>query len=188
MSLIEKPYEGRATLEDTMLGSCKISIPAPRKWLTVIFLCFWLCGWAFGEVFALIGVIGGLGSGAPQLFLAFWLCGWTVGGTFAISTVVWALRGMEIVTIGQGELSIEKKGALFFKARSYDLNSIQNFRVEEAPADSRSNSSFSDMYGVGTIRFDYGMKTIKFGAGLDEAEAKFILKKLAAQRLIKYPA
>jgi len=36
----------------------------------------------------------------------------------------------------------------------------------------------------GTIRFDYGLQTVKFAAGIDEAEAKFIVDKLKERHLL----
>ena len=36
----------------------------------------------------------------------------------------------------------------------------------------------------GTIRFDYGYKTIKIAGGIDEPEAKYILEKLAGKKLL----
>jgi hypothetical protein len=36
----------------------------------------------------------------------------------------------------------------------------------------------------GTIRFDYGLQTVKFAAGMDEAEAKYLLNKLKERHLL----
>lgn len=119
-----------------------------------------------------------------------WVTGWTIGGFFAVRTLVWNLAGKEIISIRNGEINISKKAALFSKPKTYALSDAKNFRVlENANADltlwgtSRTRNSFSWDTG-GTIGFDYGMKTIKFAGGIEEAEGYHILKKLREKKLI----
>ena len=45
-------------------------------------------------------------------------------------------------------------------------------------------SNFGAFSSIGTIRFDYGLQTIRFGGGLDEAEAKYIIQKLKYRHLL----
>jgi hypothetical protein len=54
------------------------------------FLAFWLCGWAFFFVSAVVGLVNN--ANAPKGFLAFWLVAWTLGGTFAIFLLYLLLR------------------------------------------------------------------------------------------------
>jgi hypothetical protein len=97
-----------------------------------LFIGAWLGGWVMGEFFAL-GMVTGLfgGKGPANLFILFWLIGWTVGGFFAFRMFLWNLIGKEIITIGQGNLAVAKKGALLFKAKTYDLNEVKNIRAQE---------------------------------------------------------
>jgi hypothetical protein len=185
---MELPYQGRAIINEDFNG-IEINIPPKRNWALIIFLSFWLCGWLAGECFAISSLTGVANNTAPDGFLALWLCGWTVGGFFAIRAWWWNIAGKEVINIGQGILSIDRKGALLNKIKSYDLNDTKNFRVQE---DIASNGPFGGMRtnslwkigNVGTIRFDYGMKTIKFGEGLDEAEGFYILQKLRNKKMI----
>lgn len=115
-------------------------------------------------------------------FYFFWLCGWTVGGCWAIFILLWNLAGRERITVAQGMLKIEKNILGFGQSREFSLSSTRDFRVV---ADGNSNSFFANRnamsfwgYVNGPIVFDYGMKTIKFGLGIDEAEAKYILEVL----------
>ena len=86
---------------------------------------------------------------------------------------LWNLIGKEIITIGQSRLTIDKKGALLFKAKTYDLTEVKNIRVKDdnwgfnSPfAGSRSGGGWLEAsMRAETIRFDYGLRTSKeFGA------------------------
>lgn len=183
---MELPYSGRAIIDENFDGIA-ITIPTKKNWAIVLFLGFWLFAWCFGEFFAIRELTGG-GSGAPDLFLFVWLGGWTIGGFFAFRALCWMVIGKEIITIGQGALTIDKRGALFYRSKTYDLREAKNFRaIEDRASLGVFGSRRGSIYNLdknGTIRFDYGMQTIKFGDGLDEAEANFILQKLRNKKLI----
>ncbi|MGB9593008.1 MAG: hypothetical protein ACPL7R_02580, partial [Anaerolineae bacterium] len=72
-TMLGKP---RYAVEDTFTA-LRITIPARRNWLLVLFLGFWLGGWATGEVVVgallLRGQTPDVGEGAGMLFMAFWL-------------------------------------------------------------------------------------------------------------------
>jgi len=184
---MEKPYKGRATIQDN-ITDLQIIIPAKRNWFIIIFIGAWLCGWLMGEVFALGAVIGLLGGNPASLFILFWLIAWTVGGFFAFRTLLWTFKGKEIVTVGQGRLTIDKKGVLFYKPKTYDLNEVRNVRVQDENPGFNSpfgrRTDFGTFNSGGTIRFDYGLQTVKFASGIDEAEAKYIIAKLTERRLL----
>jgi hypothetical protein len=61
----------------------RVVIPTRPIWPVALFMAFWLCGWAAGEVSALKTLFGSEPWFAKG-FMLFWLCGWTVGGAFAI--------------------------------------------------------------------------------------------------------
>ena len=186
---MEQPYKGRATVRDN-ITDLQIIIPARKNWFIILFTGAWLGGWLFGEVFAITAVTGILGGNPAGFFVLFWLIGWTVAGFFVIKTLVWMLGGKEIVTIGQSRLTIDKKGALLFRPKIYDLNEVKNMRAQDDnPGHSGGffgghRNNFGAFGSVGTIRFDYGLQTVKFAAGLDEAEAKFIIQKLKDRHLL----
>ena len=190
---MEKPYTGRAIFNEDFDGA-QITIPVKRNWFVVLFLGAWLGGWFMGEIFALGALLGialtgsALKAGPASPFIFFWLAAWTVGGFFAFRFFLWNLFGKEIVTLGQGELKIEKKGVPFSKSKSYDLKEAKNFRVVDEPNNSGFGTfqkrDFSGLNNGGIIRFDYGMQTVKFGGGIDEAEANFILSKLSAKKIL----
>ena len=155
---MEMPYKGRATIQDNF-ADLQIIIPAKRNWFVVIFIAAWLGGWLMGEVFALGEVTGLLQGNPASLFILFWLVAWTVGGFFVFRTLLWNLTGKEIITVGQGRLSLDKRGLLLFKPKVYDLNEVRNVRVQDDNLGSggflggRRNDLGAFNMG-GTIRFD----------------------------------
>lgn len=180
---MERPYKGRAIITDHY-GNIDVVIPAKRQILVMLFLGFWLCGWLVGEGFALGALLGltsfGGGEIFVSLFLAVWLIGWTLGGLFVMRIFFWMLLGKEVITLGQGRLTINKKGLLFSKPKTYDINEVKGLRVQETATIGgyTTTSRRSVLMNNGTIQFDYGMKTIKFGNGLEVAEGKHILLEL----------
>jgi hypothetical protein len=151
-----------------------------------------MCGWCAGEFFAIRTLLEPSKNDNPvNLFMLIWLTGWTFGGFTVLRLILWNLWGREVVTIGNGRIKLDKKGAIFYGAKSYDLNEAKDFRVFDdgnndsqfAFGNQRKNNPFTLDTG-GMIRFDYGLKTIKFAAGIDEAEAKFILSKLTDKKYL----
>jgi hypothetical protein len=75
---------------------------------------------------------------------------------------------------------------LFYRAKTYDLMEAKNFRVpdiaaQEAFSGRRRRRAFME---DGMILFDYGMKTVSLGMGLDEPEAAFLIKRLKERRFV----
>jgi len=187
---MEKPYKGRAIIQDNIVN-VQITIPAKKHWFIIIFLGAWLGGWVFGELFALgavTGLFGGFSRNPAGFFILFWLIGWTVGGFFAMRVFIWMLKGKEVITVGQGILKIDKKGALLSRPKEYSLDEVKLIRVQD---EGGSYSGFGRRYGTltafnlgGMIRFDYGLQTVKFAGDLDEAEARYIIQQLKDRRLL----
>jgi len=186
---MEQPYSGRAIIEDDF-SQMRITIPARKHWAIIIFIGAWMGGWAMG----MNAVLHGIGSapsgfGGLDLFMLFWSIGWTVGGVFALSILFWQLFGKEIITVESGRLTIEKKGALFVRPKTYDLSEVKNVRVQDTNqyADGfwgTRRRGYNAFMPDGIIKFDYGFKTVKFAGGIDEAEANYILERLRAKKLL----
>jgi len=142
----------------------------------------------FGETSVSGNIFRGNFSGA-NAFEIFWLCGWTIGGIFALNMLLWNLIGKEIITVFPSAITIRRTGSIFFSNKTYDLNEAKHFRAEQNYYQNNywGNRSTNDFFGQnnGTIKFEYGLKTIKFGDGIDEAEANYILKQLRDKKLIQ---
>ena len=106
-----------------------------------------------------------------------WLGVWTVGGVFAIYAWLWQVMGKEIVTVqGQSFKTRRDIGGFGFDME-YNLVQMRDLHVRQPGFSPIDLSSSLQLWGIGggVIVFDYGAGTVRFGAGLDEAEAKQIV-------------
>lgn len=182
---MELPYQGRAIIEDNF-DSVRITIPSKRNYFITLFMCVWLFGWFFGETTAIRTVLDSTNRGA-DMFMIVWLAAWTMGGLFALKTIYWQLMGKECIEIGKGVLIMKRQGDPLSKTTFYDLNSCESFRVQNDQINSGfgSYNTLRSLNGrIGTIAFDYGMKTIRFGESIDEAEGKYLLNLLITKKIL----
>lgn len=181
--MIEIPSNGKAKIDFDGIR-LSIRIPSSKNWFIIIFMTVWMGGWFLGETSAIHDLLSSDHIGIDS-FMVFWLIGWTIGGLFALLVLIWSLLGQETIVIENG-IFVVSKGILEIGLikKSYDLNSIKNLELnpESAGFDSffGQKKKIGDFWGLtgGKIRFDYGMKTIKFGIGIDEAEARFLIEEV----------
>jgi hypothetical protein len=166
----------RRSTQNSIPGGISIVIPPRRRLLLTLFLCAWLVGWAIGEVAAARELL--LGRAPP--FLIVWLAAWTAGGSLVIAIVAWGLGGHEIVSIGATGLTVRREAFGIGRTWEYDPAQIRHMRVAPAPFDPFDLRSSFRLWGIGggTIAFDYGARTYRLGAGVDEAEAAAIVEAL----------
>jgi len=180
---IEPVRGGRATVADT--GSAlEVTIPAPRKVVLAMALAAWLCVWALGGAGPLRALVVKHTLRAPPGVLLLWLAVWMLGGIFAAVALIWTLSGRERVTLTDQYLDVRREALGFGRSRRYDLTSVKDLRVSLLPSSTMSwgNGAHSWNYsGAGAIAFDYGAKTVRFGASIDEAEAKQIVTQLVSR-------
>jgi hypothetical protein len=118
---------------------------------------------------------------------------WLTGMTFALVNVLvylgWFFSGQEIITVtNDGLLTLDKKPNPFIRKKQYDLRQAEFIRIRpEDSSDKKQNVKFLTAFypNMGIIHFDYGMKTIRFGAEIEEAEAKHLLETLVGKGYIK---
>jgi len=148
----------------------------------MLFLSAWLVGWGFGEVMAARELLFGNRS-APDLFLAAWLILWTLGGAAAVYAWLRMLAGREVIVLGGGVLTIKAEVFGVGRRNEYDVAHIKNLRVEPPAAFSNDMSGAMRFWGIGggPVAFDYGSKTLRLGAGLDDAEARDVIRELREQ-------
>lgn len=163
----------RITVMDT-LGELRIIIPGRRSWFVICVLGFWICCWAVAEVMVASQFLNGDAPPEGELFMLAWFGVWTVSGILAIYAWLWQVFGKEIVTVrGQMFKTRRDIGGFGFE-KEYDLLQMRNLRVEPVGFNPLDFSSSLQLWGIGggVIAFDHGPRTYRFGAGLDEVEAK----------------
>ncbi len=127
---------------------------APAGWTRFVsagFLCFWLVGWAAGELFALtmlFSIVGmvffpeTLAAWWPRLkvptgagtvwtlgFLGFWLAAWTFGGVMAMLAVGRALRGRDRIAFDGSGIWFTAGVGPFQRARSLERQAIRRIAL-----------------------------------------------------------
>lgn len=182
---MEKPYSGRATIQKDG-DSLEISIPTAKPIFDIIFLMAWLGGWYFGETAALDQVFSDTTEGGNSWFLIFWLVGWTIGGVFFILIFLWIIGGKETVSIDSGEMILGREIFGVGHYKTYNINDIKYLTINPR-LDKDQWGQARDRYLVrsGLIEFDYGLRTIKFGSGIDMAEARHLIKILKENQNFK---
>jgi len=141
------------------------------------FLGLWICAWGVAEVMVPAQFLQGNIPSDAQSLLLTWFAVWTVGGLSAIYAFLWQAIGKEMAAV-QGQVLITRRdiGGFGFN-KAYDCSRIQDLRVGQAGFNPLDISAAFQLWGVGGGRvvFEYGAKTHRFGASLDEAEAAHVV-------------
>jgi hypothetical protein len=193
-----QPPAARYTIERTGM-SLVLTVPSRKNWIQIIFVGIWSMVWLLvtlgvfgGILFRLLGsVVTQAPAGitlallGPGLFFLVWSALWLFGGLFAIYNLLWQLVGREIIEFNPEAISVMRKTFILEPPKMYDGVHVKELRVSlYAPQMSwwyGANRSFWSR-NYGTLAFDYGAKTVRFG-DMEEAEAKMAL----AEILRDYP-
>jgi hypothetical protein len=178
--MIEKPSSGRAKIFKTG-NNLEIQIPTKKSWPGIIFLSLWLCGWLAGEIFSIRQLVIDETPLFTNLFLLFWVIFWTIGGAAALFTLLWLIAGTEIIKVENGILEIQKKTLGWIRRKKYQIPEIRGLSVNPLAEGSvtwgkNGNGNTNTLkFDTGIIKFGYGAKTLKFGAGIDQAEGQVLI-------------
>lgn len=167
-------------IESTAGGGFTLTLPKRRPVFMLLFLPVWLVGWAFGEITVLSDLLAGEAPSGTNLFQLAWLVGWTLGGAWALGTFAWLLAGRERIRVEQGTLTLEHVISGLGRRRAFALAHVRNLRsLPQTGQELLMGNMAAFGFGpVGALAFDYGSSTVRWGAGLDEAEARVILERL----------
>lgn len=192
-SLMEPLYQGRASINEDN-NELQIIIPSKKR-IGRLFLNTFLVFLVFsvaGFIFITLGPLDKKGYDnifyLMYVILAF-LCIMVV--SVWIPTCLWIIFGKEIIRANSSVLAIEWKGSIMPYKKEFDAKEIRNLRIKEnhlsntSPVE-RYNFGFGTQYiydlpgkSRGIIFFDYGLKSVSLGMGLDEAEAKYLVSRLS---------
>jgi hypothetical protein len=180
------PVEAYRSRIESIGSGISIIMPSRRSLFLAAIVALWLAFW----VLPWLGVMpirsGGIHmSGTitpPPIFFVLW----STGGVFALAVLAWTTAGRERVTIDTDTFAIRREALGIGYTRRYAVATVRALRVVDDASSSTSFGSFGrgDPFGLrtGSFAFDYGAKTIRFGSGIDAAEAKYILSRVTAAK------
>jgi len=184
-----------------------ITIPNRKEWFTITMTVFGLVTWLIGEIMiigfgamilfgTLLGWGGeaGMAEGFAALIFAVAVIGtvslmWLFGGLASIVLLLWQFTGVERIEVDAQTITVRRLILNLGRPKVYRAEHIKELRTVANPFSSSWWLWSSRMYywgwAWGMIAFDYGARTIRFGGGVDEAEAKDIVKAIQ-ERFPKY--
>lgn len=158
-------------------GGEQIRVKARKQIFPMLFLPIWLTGWTVGGVAANSEVIRQF-----QPFLVLWLCGLAVGWIAVAGTLAWMLTGSEKLRVVGSDLEVAHHALGWSRRWLYEGARVRNLRVAEQPAwpyRFQFQVPFLNIARAGSIKFDYGARTVYAASGLDDAEGRMIVDRLS---------
>lgn len=180
-----KPPESKITIEPGMRGETTVTIPPKGikagDSVGTGFLCFWLCGWAVGEGFAIYSLLGMAsghvkgGDAAGAGFLLIWLTFWTIGGLVAMAQAYAGLRSMfgyERWIFEFGTLTRDQSLWGVRLKRTFTLSDTPTFEMKPGP------TATQRLPGVGRLHFRSGNRTVYIAPTATSEEQEWLVAEL----------
>ncbi len=164
MPTVVEPAALRSSVTED-IGGLRICIPSKWSW-AILFFAAWLCGWTVGGVTAGLTLFRHF-----NLFLCFWLIGWAVGEVVVTYIVLYAIGGREVILVNSETVTIRTEIFRLGLAKSYRVPEMRNLRFQAAAGVGKGRTA-------SRIAFDYGAKTVTFGADIDEPEATELISRI----------
>ena len=172
----------RRSRSERSIHGLRISVPTHKSVIVLAFLGLWLCGWVLGGIVAVVQIIlQARNADIAQVgFLVVWLSFWTIGGVIAGGTWLWMAFGQTLLIAENSVFTIRREVLGIGRDKHYAPSSVNRLRIQSHP---NPLDPFGMMrnFEKGPIAFDYGAKTIFFGQGLDEAEARIVQGEIAQE-------
>ena len=178
-----KPLAPRYTIED--LGeTLVVSIPSLKMWPFILLFSFWSFWWIGLEVVFLIALFTAKESSRINALIIIAI--WTVAGAFLLYNLFWQVFGKEEIQVTALSIMISHVVLGYKRSKEFLAENIRDLGLARV--------SMRDLLyrrwpfpllgsDAGSISFDYGARTYRFAASLDDAEAKQLIA--AVQQ--KYP-
>jgi len=176
----EPVIESRVVSEETTSG-LRLRWPAERPLGLMIFLSIWLVGWVIGEFAAGPQVISRAQVPSAAVFGIVWMLGWTFGGATALLMLLWYVGGREQLVLTSATLDLRREIFGVGQTRQFALDHVARLRLVPVVENSKRQGRMPALIGGGSVAFDYGARTIRFGSGLEEAEANALVDLLQSR-------
>jgi hypothetical protein len=167
--------KARFVIEPTQGGE-QIRVKARRQIVPMLFLPLWLIGWTAAGAAAIWQLIHQF-----QPFLLLWLCAWAVAWVMAAGTLAWMFTGSETLRVVGSDLEVAQHALGWSRRWLYEGAQVRNLRVADQPAwpyRFQVQVPFLNIARTGSVKFDYGPRTVYAAPGLDDAEGRMIVERL----------
>jgi hypothetical protein len=179
---VVQPPQPRYRIEDVEDG-LTITISSQRHWfgtpvLGIYLIVLWL----------MIGLMASIFFEPSSVEASDDLTGWVMLASLVLPLVGYALYltyvflankfGEEIILIRSQSIVVRRRLLMFGRLYEYHVDQVHNLRIQVPIALYAYPAWITSVFGFvskGSIAFDYGARTFRFGSGADEAEAKQIL-------------
>lgn len=163
----------------------RVIVPVPKNEFMIFALGLFLVFWVFAEVRILTRELFTLIDQGPVMWI--WLLALTATGLEVIKAFFWHMGGKEVIEIRPELIKTKWVAFGFGGAKEYVATKVGNLRISPPAEMSKFTWRKDPNYwsSVGTISFDYDWQTIRFGRGIEEAEAKEIIGRVL-ERFPKY--
>jgi hypothetical protein len=160
-----QPYPPRYTVKDSETA-LEIVTAGYRSQKSVIAFAiavsiFWLVFGVFIAYFIVSDVTSTYPFTMPKI-IYFGAVEWLLGSIFWVAIFLWSFTFKEIIQVRDQDIVVEQQSRILNRSKRYLAEHVKDLRV---------STSFGNKF----LAFDYGARTIRFGRGLDEAEARQII-------------
>ena len=163
-----------------------IAIPSRRSLIVVLMLGIWCAAWVAAAFSSVASDDYPFGSSTTGV--AAFACFWALSFAMVLYALHRVLSGGEVIAVDSATLTVSPLLVPFSRRKTFDVAHVRDLRATPVSVDLLHVIFLSGMYFPGLvgghIAFDYGAKTYRFGAGVDEAEAKQIVKQI----IERYPS
>jgi hypothetical protein len=173
--VMASPGRSRVLIERAP-GVVRAVVPVRRNWGVGAFLALWLCGWSVGEVAVIRQLATRALQGPGLAFLTLWLACWTIGGAVGLVQLLWTFAGREEIELRPRQLAVRTVAGPLRRTREYDLAEVRNPREDVSMAGAMMRSfQVSIPASHGAIVFDYGVRAVRIGSGLEGDDVEKVL-------------
>lgn len=184
------------------VGELEVVIPVRKHWYLIPFYVFWfVMAWVmvtnvpiiiFSTILTFVNQIRDNPSALgpfliPIGFLVLIFVFMVFILLFGVQRILWSFAGKEVVVVNHGSIRVFHHLFWMGKPREYLAEHVRDLRASMPGRPFPGSRSFKEILAhpgmQGAIAFDYGARTYRFGAEMDEAEARMIVNDI----LQRYP-
>lgn len=177
MNKIEEPYLGSANIIAESKNSLELEIPVRKNWYHILLNLSNIGFWLFLEFF-FFGFLVLSTSREAMLELLVVNVIWLLVGLIFLINIFWEIYGKQILLVNENEMKVIKRVLIFYSFKKYKKEFISDFKINVSKPYFLIKKRESFWFNTGIIKFNYKGSDSKIMLDLNEAEAKFIIKKI----------